>query len=251
MERRRIPNTLGKFDIHIKNVNEHLQKAEKNASIKNGIRLGMTSAELTKYNNLKTKWTSGDMAHPGIYDLQGNPATKNKITREKALKFIKEYSAFFRPILLRMSGSPEINATDRLILCIAEAVTKHTSPIAAIEEDCMVMPVIHGGGTLRISCCTSHESGRPGKPLRANALELAYRIFKPKIDTQTGEIIFPDTAQHANDGTTKLLSTKAVFLLNLGQENCGCRMDLFARWINTKHPHLNGAWKGPVSTFIG
>jgi hypothetical protein len=251
MEKRRIPNTLLAFNSYLLTVNDHLQMTQPGASVTNGGRLGLTSAELITLDNFHTAWISDDPANPGAYFLHSNKVSKTEVTRKNVLEIMKDFTVFFRPILWRISGCLNITNADRAVLRIAPPVTSHVQPVSGIEEDCFAMLHILGGGNIKISCKTSHESGRAAKPDRADAVEIAYRTDRVLYDSQTGEIIPIHVIESPDDGTLKKLSTKAVFQLNLGIESAGSKLQLFARWINTKHPHLAGAWTGPFSTFIG
>jgi hypothetical protein len=251
MEKRRIPNTLKAFNSYISNVNSHLQMKEKGAVVTNGERLGLTPAELLTLGNFFTAWSSNDPEHRGAYYLHSNKVTKTEVTRKMVLQLMKEFTVFFRPITWRISGCLNITNADRAVLRIAPPVTSHVQPVAGIEEGCFAMLHIMGGGIMKISCKASHESGRAAKPYRADAVEIAYRTDRVLYDSQTGKIIPLYVINGPDDGTTKMLSTKAVFLLHLGVENAGSKLQLYAHWINTKHPNLAGEWTGPFSTFIG
>jgi hypothetical protein len=251
MERRRIPKTIPGFNIHIGVVSTFLQKTEAGATVTNGERLGMLPAELVIMNNFSLAWSNPGATPKGAYDLHSNPLTKTEVTRLDVLKIMKDFSVFFRQILVRMSGSPNITAEDRAILRIAEPSTTRTRPTAVIAESCFASPVVLGGGSIKLVCRHEHDSNRASKPTRADAVEIAYRIDRVLYNSQTGEILPLHVIESPDDGTTKLLSTKAIFRLSLGIEHAGSKLQLYARWINTKHPELAGPWKGPFTSFIG
>ncbi len=251
MERRRIPKTIPEFNIHINDVSKFLQKTESGATVTNGERLGMLPAELVTLNKFSLAWSNPGATPKGVYDLHSNPLTKTEVTRLDVLKIMKDFSVFFRPILVRMSGSPNITADDRALLRIAEPSTKRIRPTAVIAESCIASLLVLGGGSMKLVCRHEHDNGRASKPTRADAVEIAYRIDRVLYDSQTGEILPVHVIDGPDDGTTKMLSTKAIFRLRLGMEYAGCKLQLYARWINTKHPELAGLWTGPFSTFIG
>ena len=88
----------------------------------------------------------------------------------------------------------------------------------------------------------------------ADAVELAYRIDLPYIPTDPTEnetvSKIKNVLATAEDKTTKMIYTKATFIFEAGQENVGNVLQYFTRFINTKHPQINGPWTGPVGTII-
>jgi hypothetical protein len=251
MENRRIPATLEEFNTHLLNVNTYLHKTETGTSQMRGEILGMTITELNTLHNIKMTWSSGDPLHPGIWDLHRQKNKKTVVTRLNVLHIIKEFSEFFRPILIRISSSPNITVDDRIVLRIAPPVTKRSIPKLRIGEQCVTKYIVQGGARIKFKCHTSHESGRSAKPPRADAVELSYLLVLPHLTSPDGEIVAVDHSFDPQKNPTKHISTKASFLMEFDLTYRGYQMHFWARWINTRHPDLNGVWTGPYMCFIG
>lgn len=96
-----------------------------------------------------------------------------------------------------------------------------------------------------------HEGNRARKPPRADAVEIAYRMFLPHQFSPSGEKLPLMQLQGPHDNTIKIFSTKASFTLEMGAQYMGYQMQYYARWINTRHPSLAGPWTGMWAVFIG
>jgi hypothetical protein len=251
----RIFETLPEFDGYMMSNDARLHANIPGGSTTLGEYLGMTSDELVIYKNFGKKWRSGDPANPGVYERHLNPDTKNKVTTANVRSLMKEFGKFFRPILVRMSGSPNITNEDRIALNIAEPVTSHTHPTAKIEQRCFASMTMLGGGMAKILCHPTIDIARASKPVGADGLIIAYRIDTPTLVSESApnetasklkrpEITGPD------DKTIKISQTKASFIMELGADNAGCILQFYTRWINSKHPDLNGPWTGPYSEII-
>jgi hypothetical protein len=251
MQQRRIPATLTEFNNHLRNVNNYLHKIEEGATLMRGELLGMTAAELVTLGHFMQVWSSGDPLHPGVWDLHSDKTRKTALTRKNILQIMKDFSQFFRPLLTRMSGSAIINNADRGALLIAAPVTKRSRPKLAIAVQCTVLPILIGGGRIKFKCYPAHTEGRAHKPPRADAVEIAYRLFLPHQLSPTGEEIPIPSLIGPNDNTTKIISTRASFTFDLDDKALGYQMQFYARWINTKYPQLASPWNGVWSFFIG
>ena len=211
--------------------------------------------QLFAFSDFSRKWRSGDAANPGVYELHLNLETKNKVTRANVVKIQTEFSEFFRPILIRISGSPNITSDDRIALNIAEPFTSHSHPATPIEQRCFPSVIMMGGGMVKFKCYQTINSGRAGLPELANGLVLAYRIDLPIVapdsspEKTKSKVIRPEFAG-PDDNTTKITQTKAIFTLELGSDNACCILQFYCRWINSVHPELNGPWTGPYSEAI-
>jgi hypothetical protein len=124
MQKRRIPATLIPFHWYLITANEYLRKIAPGETLMRGEVLGMTPAEMITLNHFQMVWSSGDPLHPGVWDLHSHKDKKTATTRQNVLQVMKDFSDFFRPILMRMSYSPNITTDDRFTLNIAAPVTK-------------------------------------------------------------------------------------------------------------------------------
>jgi hypothetical protein len=256
MKQGRISRKKKDFDTYICRNEVLLNEVKDGETQKNGIRLGMASTEITTYGEYKTKWRSGDPNHPGAYDLHESILTRTRQSRIDTDKIMKDFRLYFQPILIRISSSLNITTEFRLALGIAEPVTTHSMTFPQIEDDCFAKLVPMGGGDVKFICSTKQDSSRPSKAENADAVEVAYRIDKPIAEDDKGENEGANSLKFyalsgPDDGTSKTSRSKASFILKLGVENAGLYLQVFVRWINTKHPEIAGHWKGVFTVFIG
>jgi hypothetical protein len=253
MTSKRVPSEKEKFDSYFTELKIFLLQIVTGV-ITMGENLGMTAAEILKFTGLYTGWRSGDPLLPGIYEKYLTPEKQSKYTGAEVKKFISDFSVWFSPILVRMSGSPNITPQYRIVLHIAEPVTSHTHPTENISEGCYYKVVQLGGGVLKFSFSPSESGGRGHKPKNSDAIEFAGRMDEPFVpaDTAPNELIGKVRKAIANpdDGTTKEISTKATYVKKLGAENAGKILQFYARFINTKHRDLDGPWTGPFTIII-
>jgi hypothetical protein len=131
-------------------------------------------------------------------------------------------------------------------------VTVHTTPI---QDKCNSVIIPLGGGAVKITCKSDHENPRASLPPMANAVEIAYKLGIPRFtteDTPTTKVGTRIRSQIINpeDHTTKVVVTKAKFMLQFGLENAGKDLHVFVRWVNTRRPLLAGPWTGPRTETI-
>lgn len=225
----RIPVTLSEFDLYIRTIDTFLNTIVPPAVVSPGTRLGLSGAELTALTNFRKQWYTGLPATPGWYELHTNPATKTPVTRQRVTDIMKNFPVFFNPLLDRMSGSAAITSDDRIILHIAQPVTTHTTPTEAIQETVVSEAKPLGGGEMRFSCRTSHDTKRASKAEGADSVQLAYKIGDPP-------------PANVDEAVTREIFSKATFTLDAGAASTGKKLYFFLRWYNTKHPNLSGPW---------
>ena len=230
----RIPQTLASFDGYIKSVVTYLQATS--GATTNGARLLLTPAEITATAAYLTQWYTGLPASPGAYEKHTNPLTKTKATRLAVETIMLNFSVFFTPLLVRMSGSPAVTTDDRLILNIAEPNHSHRIPTSQIKDAIFALIVANGGGNINIACRTEHDASRPSLPRDADGVEIAF-----SISTQPPT---PDDAQY------KKQFSKSKFTISGGMGNIGKQMYIYVRWINSKHPAIAGDWSMVYSIMI-
>jgi hypothetical protein len=259
MSDRRIPDGKENFDTFFTEVKIFLVQIITGV-ITMGENLGMTANEMIKFNNFFKAWRSSDPAAPGVYEKYLDPEKQGKFTAAEVKKFISDFTVWFSPILVRMSGSPNITPQYRQVLHIAEPVTSRTHPTEVIAEECYYKAVHMGGGMLKFGFSPSESGGRAHKPVNSDAVEFAWRLDEPYVPTAAeiassggnSETVSKVKYKLASpdDGTTKDISTKASFIKKYGPENIAKILQFFARFINTKHRDLDGPWTGPFTTTI-
>jgi hypothetical protein len=255
MSTSRIPRKLAAFIVYITTVNNYLQNPLPGESEPRGKTLGMTAAELTKLADFVKLFMSGDPAHPGLWDLHSNKDTKTFSTRQNMEDAVKEFGSFFRPILNRMAASTIITNNDRNVLNIAHPVTGHTTPKTAITAKCFVDVTMLGQCEVKFECRASADANRSGKAEGSDAVEVAFCSL-PMVDEKDGDgnilasKVKPRQMMGPSEATDHSISTKALFMLKFADSQQGNNLQLFFRWINTKHPDLAGPWSSLISVII-
>ena len=252
MSRSRIPDSILPFNDWILLFYQFIFSFLPDGITHKGISLGLLMDEMNKVKDMTLLWASGDPANPGIYDLHRDKRTKTPVTRVKVVNFMKDYKAYVNPLLLRMSGSPVITSDDRAVLNIAEPVTSHSTTHTPIEEKCYTLVEAVGGGSAQVSCKFESDATRSSIPETADAVEIRYRLDAPVLEEVPGDGDIPGTKlkrttlESPDDGTTKEIFTKARFKLKFGADKAGFTLHVYARYIHTKRPGLEGDWTGPV-----
>jgi hypothetical protein len=259
MSNSRIPEEFNPFTIYLDSVRKHLCKSEPPPSLlKRGQTLGMTSDEVDDLVDKDKEWFTGDPLNPGLWDLHKEESTKNKVTRRNCLNFMKEFRAWFGPLLDIIEVSRNITSEDRLKLNIAEPSTGHSEP-GKITAKCYSTPIQLGGGVVKIVNAEASDQSRPSVPENADGFEIRYIIIDtPKQDTvakSEGEpegagsikgVIINDISQC----TDKDQFSGSSHELDCGHANKGRNIQYFVRWIHSKHPENAGKWSDVYSTLI-
>jgi hypothetical protein len=254
-KQRRIPEILAAFIAYITTVNDYLQNPLPGESEPRGKTLGMTGAELTKLADYVKLFMSGDPAHPGLWDLHKNKDTKTASTRQNMADAMKEFGIFFRPILNRMASCTSITNNDRNVLNIAHPITTHTTPSTAIAAKCFVDITMLGQCEVKFECRASADANRSGKAEGSDAVEVAFCSL-PMVEVKAGDgsilasKVKPRQMMGPSEATDHSISTKALFTVTYPDSQLGNNLQLFFRWINTKHPDLAGPWSPLFSVII-
>ncbi len=251
----RIATTYPEFDKDIKKFYNRANLLEEDGITLRGITLGLSTADMATLKNFSFKWTCDDPDTPGLYDLLQD-STKRLGTTPAAVKLlIKDFKVFFQPCLNIIAASRKIDLDDRAAFNIAPPVTTHSEPKDPITVDCYALTAMLGSGKVKYRCRTTTDGKRASKPKNADAVELAYRIDPPYVpaDSASGDPVskVKNPLASADDKTTKAIFSKASFIFEAGQINIGNVLQYYTRFINTKHPNLNGPWTGPETKIIG
>jgi hypothetical protein len=198
---------------------------------------------------------SGDPLHPGYWDLHSNKDTKNKLTRKDMVQCMKQFRAFFRPLLNRMSGSAVITNADRLKLNIADPDKVHTKKSVGIQATCFVSVKMLGGCDVRFLCRSSSDTSRASRAVGSDAVEICYSSIPLPAPDAAGGINSaskskPKQLAGPSEAAVREIHTKAIFIIHFGDNNLGNNLQFFVRWINTKHPELSGPWSQLNSIII-
>ena len=142
--------------------------------------LGMTSDEMTALNDFATDTDAK-------YQLNENKITKNTLTATEYKDVKLAFSAFFRPILIRIEGSPNIISADRLQLNIAEPIHTHTAP-GQITDQCIVAFKQFGGGKMEAFCKSQSTQSRAALADNADQVQINYTLVDQYKEPIPGQI---------------------------------------------------------------
>ncbi len=244
--RKRIP--LGNYAMiaYALVIRDYLNKKLDGSNIKRGIELGMTQDELDFIDDFIKSLISGDLDHPGIWDLHSNKDTKTQKTTADLNDAKNAFCAFFRPILNRIAISAVISNGDRIALEISDPVVKHKKP-EKITKKCFASLTAQNFAEYKVECRSESDSKRAGKPTGANKVEVAILIEAPVIQTTVSgtNVVVPPTIKEdiiPDNIVLRVFSSKARFTLKLGGSNIRSTANLYFRWTNDKYPELSGPW---------
>jgi hypothetical protein len=161
MDKSRVPRTLAKFDLYIKRVNKYITTVNPSTLQSNGERLGMSAQEISRAGDFLAQWFTGNPASRGIYELHLNENTKTKTTRMKVVNVVREFAAFFSPLLTRMSGSSSITTEDYVTLNISPPNAHRTSNRQPLSEAIVAGARSHSGGDIYFSFRTVQRHQAP------------------------------------------------------------------------------------------
>lgn len=244
----RIPRQDGAFNSYIRATTNYLQEN----SDANAIRLDLSPNPATEWGTRRTNWDT-------IFALWEDPSKRTKtITAEKNAQK-KAFIQFATPILTGISVHPALNADDRGVFNLPErdAPTDRSKILDTPFGKIISMD----GGIVKIRLRTTIDGNRSSKHPDADHIEMRYalvdlnaKIIDPDLPTSSDL----DTGTRSNNGipatakdcTLSTISTKAIFTLDVGQENSGKRIYAFFRWVNATKLELSSGWSMPVQGVV-
>ncbi|HLG35448.1 MAG TPA: hypothetical protein VI757_11260 [Bacteroidia bacterium] len=234
-DERRISATLSGFDIYIRRAVPYVDAG---APIKNGTRLGLSALEITDAVAFHDTWYTGNPAARGIYELHSNPNTKNKNTRNSVVTLMKDFNAFFSPLLTRMGTSGAITEDDRLNLNLPAADRTPTAR-GVINDEPLAGIKSLASARIKFRIRLDEDATRASMHPLADAIEVRYQIG----GTQPA---------NANVCPGTVISKKAMFTFDAGVDNDGKKFYSFVRYVNQSNPENNGPWRSvPPGTVQG
>jgi len=220
-----------------------------------------------KLDGIKTQDTAKawNLATALYYKLGGLPwKLGDKSKRTKTITAEKDdqkkaFMLFATPLLKGMALKPALTNDDRGALNLPERdaptdrVKITTAPLAKI------IPM--EGGELSIRVRTTSDNNRASRHPDADHVEMRYALVDATAassGSSGGSGSNPSTGSgNQNSIPTKAMdciftesSKKAVFTVELGQENSGKRIYAFFRWVNTSKRSDSGPWSTAVQSVV-
>lgn len=224
-DRSRVPVTINAFHNYITNTDRHLRATDPATSQFNWQRLGLQAADATQWQVRMVYW------HDKLFRNYGDPQKRTTVLRQEMRKFMKDFRTFAMPLLAIAAASPAATTTDEAMLNFKRHRKKPTYHTVQLKESCMVLIQHLGGGALRFTCRTSHDSNRASKAVGADSIQVVYAI------SNTHTLEFPGM-------TNSEIHTRARFVWQGGVSNIGKFVAFSLRWYNTRHPQLAAPWSG-------
>ena len=127
-----------------------------------------------------------------------------------------------------------------------------THPVNPIAETCLVDAEARPNALFNFTVITNDDNKSAAIPDDADAVEVAWVVVESKYrkidEATTGKV--QKECLGPEDGTKKLISSKAKFQLQAPIELIGFDMVYYVRYINISYPALAGEWTEPGSILI-
>jgi len=229
----RIPYGIFKCHTFLNQTSTYLS-ANTNA---NGLRLGLTAAEITQ-------WVAFNTTDGLYYPAWSNPSSRTSDLTHNLKLNISNLRAFNKAnkILDRIAASLAATVLDLETFNInSTSILKSSAviPKANITDNVVVNIVYLGGGRLQYNCRPNQTAKRSHIAEDADRLEVRVKLGDPA----------PTSADNT-DAQWVLLSSKATVTQDFGSANVGKRAYLYFRWADSKRPHRNGPWTAMMNVII-
>jgi hypothetical protein len=237
-----IPRSIAGFDTYIVKTNAYLISGTPT----NAVRFNWTAANLAAWQGFKTQWMP---LHLQYADKQGQRTTAVTEQLHIIIANAVAYAKTNRLIEL-VKATLTLNSLDceTFNLPVSHAVpagggihtiTQAAAAARSLPTADLVYPTLKpvGGGVVRCKCFT--EAARSGRPHKLSGFDLIeYRYTVIALGTAAAPAAIP--TDPSDTALTIGQSSKANFLLPTGTNNTGKLLCIFFRWVNSKHPALNG-----------
>lgn len=224
----RIPRKISDFNDYIRNTDTYLHSPSPSGPVVNWMRLGLTEENAEAWQDNRNAWDV-------LYAKYIDPNTKTKIVTAQVSEGMDAFRTFAQPLLDIMAVNPNALTQDAVTFNFKIGRSKPTYLSMPIAEQCYVNLTSIGGAMIKFACRTEQQDRRRAAlPHEADSVMLAYKI---------GDEV-PVTP---NSSTEVKIITRASDMTDMGIENRGKRLYLFARWYNTRYPEFAGPWSEMTS----
>jgi hypothetical protein len=227
-----IPTAFEKFNIYYLNTSSFLSEG----TPANYLRLGLTEEIFNGWKDIGKRWIPVYSRYTDKYNLR-TPAVSDEMRSimEDARKFENEHH-----MIALISISPNATVNDLETFNIRSRSDQKKNPSQSLMPittlvDAILQPI--GGGSVTIKCY-GNTGQRPSIQETADCVQ--YRF-----------VVGDSAPASAEDKSLDMnLSTRGLFVLQLGAETAGQQLFIYFRWYNIKHPELAGPWSKLQSTII-
>ncbi len=238
----RVPNTIQEFNDYINNTDDYQAATTGGRPSPNWQYLGLAAGDNAAWSAQRTAWVI-------LYAKYIDPAQRTKVIVSDVKAFMITFTTFVNPLLDIMAASPNAENDDEIQFNFKKKSSRQrpVRPTEEIQEQCFTTVKAIGGGELEFTCRTSHDTKRASKALKADSIQVAYKIGVTPPLTAPNPPDDPSGVESPDVCPNKEIFTKSNFILKAGPGNATKKLYVFARWFNTKHPELAGQWS-PMAT---
>lgn len=246
---RKIPKADGAFNSYINSTADYLAEGTPT----HAVRLGLSVTQTTEWTDRRTAWNLIYAKHN-----DASKRTPTVIAEKDSQK--AAFVAFANPVLGALKYNPALTQDDRGAFNLPErdAPTERGEITDAPYGKLMPMD----GGKMQVRVRSTADGNRASKHADADHLEMRYEL----VDASKGEAVpdpntlppgpggpvttKPGVPATAKDCTQSVISKKAIFIVQLGQESSGKRIYAFFRWVNASKPANSGPWSTVQQTVV-
>jgi hypothetical protein len=222
----RIPRTQGKFDSYVKITSAYLNEG---SPVPNWQRLGLTADEKNLWKNLGGLWIAR-------FNEYNNAGTRTPVVIQQKNEVKKQFIDHAAPLLTRMAGSAALTEADRLVFHLPHP-DRILTLRSAIRDAPDPMLISLSGGFIKMKVHVKNKEGRASRHPMADGVEVKY-------------VLGNTPPQTPNDCPNYFISTKALFIMQLGIAAQGQRIYCFFRWVNLANPAHNSPWSSMLQTVV-
>lgn len=206
-----------------------------------------------------TEATALDTWSTGYQPLFEAIVNKNTRSREDVIAhdaYRKNYVAFLRPFCQGfLTNNPVIPIGERVAMGLNPRGLNPPSKRPDIDSAPITALTPMGGGMVKFSFKVAASDKRTARHPDSNGVEVFYKledlapVNAPLNDALLEEDLVVN-AENADSDYDHIFNTRAQFKQELGLENVGKRLTVYARWVNTTDSSKNGPYSTITSLVV-
>ena len=202
--------------------------------VTNKVAWGIADAAIDPLLDLQTEFES---LYLKISDKRRRTASDVTAFNDCKKRLLKEWRAFHKE---EVRGNRKISPQD-LAALVGKEYDTEPSPAPVITDTPYAALRTVGRGKFEVRAQTTEDATRASMPAFANLIECRFVVL------EQGDIP-PD---HPDNFSKKEVSSRAKFILHVGEQNAGKKFWGVFRWVHTGRPKQEGPWTDPISITIG
>ncbi len=209
----------------------------------NATRLGILSGTIEELEELY-----GDLETPGSYcyiknEYDNTPGRKPSLLCTQLKTASNALVTKLRAIYNDIPASKWTDADRKKLNRKTGLPHEPTVPKAPIKDECVIDLENRPNGLFKGGARTKTDTKKHNIPDTANALELRFAVVQGKFAIPPELVnLVKAKCMGPEDGTTKEISTAALFSVQVNPIVAGFDLYLWGRWIDIQHPERAGEW---------